>query len=237
MILVGVGGARGSGKNTFAKLCIEILEEKGYTALEMSWASLLKKQAARSLGIDLGDQFEAYNKWADEFKAIGKISVSYLDRTGSEYPDFEISGREYLQYDGTEGHREVFDDNFWVNEFWAHNKMEEWYKDSDMVVFICDTRFDNEAQSVVEHGGINIRIQRDEVEESLEDTHASEAGFDPQYLDVVIENNEGLEELQVAAETFVASILAGEELKQKVLEITEPSFEELDRKEFESRLP
>ena len=224
MILVGVGGARGSGKNTFAKLCIEILEEKGYTALEMSWAARLKESAFKTFGFKGDGKAKTYNDWADEFKSIGKVKVTFEDKAGSPYEDVEITGREFLQNYGTEAHRKVFADNFWVDAFWETNRFGD-----DSIVFVCDTRFDNEAKSIVDHGGINIRIQRDEVEESLEDTHASEAGFDPQYLDVVIENNGSMEDLQVAAETFVASILAGEELKAQLQKSANEYHERIDR--------
>lgn len=213
MILIGVSGFKGSGKNTFAKKCLNDLAcNYGRVAHEMSWASLLKESAAASLGIELtGGTETAANEWADEFKSVGQVTVSYRDKAGSDYPDVTISGREFLQNYGTEAHREIFDDDFWVNAFWTNNDFRE-----DDIVFICDTRFENEARSIKEHNGLIIQIANDKVDSAANDTHASEVPLPGEYIDIVVDNNGTIDDLTETAETFVASIMDGEKLKKGI---------------------
>lgn len=224
MILVGVAGNKGSGKNTFAKDCINELScNYGRRAFEMSWAELLKISAAEALGV----KFEwtgQYLKWADDLKSHGYISVDIKQEDGINYTRHEISGREYLQNYGTEAHREIFDYDFWVNAFWNTNDFAE-----EDIVFICDTRFDNEALSIKEHGGLIAQISNDRVDKTANDSHASEVPLPGEYIDVVVDNNGTREDLKEVAETFIASIMQGEELKAKLKRDTEQYHERIDR--------
>lgn len=202
MILIGVSGFKGSGKNTFAKKCLNDLAcNYGRVAHEMSWAELLKLSAAASFGL----QFESVSKcleWADKLKSRGYVSVDIKQEDGINYDRHEITGREFLQNYGTEAHREIFDDDFWVNAFWTNNDFRE-----DDIVFICDTRFENEARSIKEHNGLIIQIANDKVDSAANDTHASEVPLPGEYIDIVIDNNGTLDDLNEAAETFVEELL------------------------------
>ncbi len=196
MILVGVAGNKGSGKNTFAKECINDLAcNYGKVAYEMSWAELLKVSAAKALGYEF-DSVSEYLEWADSFKQVADVYVTDNGRIVQQ-----ITGREFLQNYGTEAHREVFDDDFWVNAFWNSNIFRD-----DSVVFICDCRFPNEIQSIKEHGGIVVQIQRDNVDNN--DSHASEQGIDLADVDIIIDNNSTIEELKESAEVFINEILS-----------------------------
>jgi len=192
MILVGVAGNKGSGKNTFATKCIEFLSsEYGRVGYEMSWASLLKESAAATLGVHTNKASE----WADSFKNNYDVLLTDNGKTVHS-----ISGREFLQNYGTEAHRDIFDDDFWVNAFWDSNT----FQSSD-IVFITDCRFSNEVRSVKEHGGILVKIENDRIDNN--DEHASEQGIEMENVDVVIMNHSTIENLQEQAEVFVTSLL------------------------------
>lgn len=211
MILIGIAGAKGSGKNTFAQLCIDYLRQAhGREAFEMSWAELLKVSAAESLGLSF-DSIDGYLEWADKFKEEGSVTTEWWNPTkikngieqyiGSQ-SIVQISGREFLQNYGTEAHREIFDDDFWVNAFWTTNDFRE-----DDIVFICDTRFENEARSIKEHNGLIIQIANDKVDSAANDTHASEVPLAGEYIDIIVDNNGSLEDLKKSAEMFVEGCL------------------------------
>lgn len=197
MVIIGVAGDRGSGKNTFARLCIKYIEENypELTAREESWAFLLKKSAAHSLGFKFETDQE-YNDWADMFKETGSVEISYLPIDEFASVVKTITGREFLQFYGTEGHRDIFSDDFWVDAFWSANEFDE----SD-VVFITDTRFENEAESNIKHDGINIKIANDRIQN--EDSHVSEQGLPAEFIYTVVSNHGSMYELKNAAEQFV----------------------------------
>ena len=71
-------------------------------------------------------------------------------------------------------------------------------------MFIPDTRFENEAESIKERNGIILRIDRESAKS--EDTHASEAGLPGELIDIVVDNNGSIDDLYESAKTFVGSI-------------------------------
>jgi len=195
-MIIGLAGSKGSGKDTFAKLCVDIInEEEGHLACVQSWAYLLKKSAAATLGIDIDD----INSWADSMKNEGQVEAAWYDDSDNVVT---ISGREFLQNYGTEAHREIFGKDFWVNAFWEEN--DEAALNIVDVMFIADTRFENEAQSIKDRGGIVLRIDRGLAKSN--DTHASELGLPGELIDIVVDNNGTLYELEQSARTFVNSI-------------------------------
>lgn len=196
MNFIGLSGDRGSGKNTFARLCIDYIKEEHpeYSPREESFASLLKKSAAAALGFS-ADNAEP---WADELKREGSEVKTILYMPDSEwlYETTGITGRQFLQNYGTEAHRNIFGMDFWVDAFWSTNEFSE-----NDVVFICDARFDNEAQSIIDRGGIIAQVVNDRVNNN--DSHASEAGLPGELISAIIDNNGTIEDLRETAKTFV----------------------------------
>jgi hypothetical protein len=204
MLIIGVAGDRGAGKNTFADLCGDYIRHDypSYNYKEASWAYLLKKSAAASLGFELEAIDDNDLKiWSDGLKLNGEVnseSISEVDGT-EVVVSTRISGREFLQRYGTEAHREIFGTNFWVDAFWEVND----FQDND-IVFVCDTRFENEAQSIKDRGGIIVEIVNDRI--NNEDSHASELGLPREYIDIIVDNSSTIDNLEASAETFVDSI-------------------------------
>lgn len=145
-MIIGLIGQAGSGKNTFAERL------KLFSLLpvdERSFADKLKKSAAASLGISV--------EVLESIKNTGTIIVGDPKKTvfgKSSKPITEISIRSFLQKTGTEAHRDIFGDSFWLD---AALPLTENYPKTRLTV-ITDPRFPNEAKRIEELGGITIKI-------------------------------------------------------------------------------
>lgn len=184
-MIIGLAGAKTAGKNTVAKMIAEEFGNK-YEVKEWSFAEDLKRSAAAALGIQTDDPVA----WCDEFKEEGTITVEI-----NSPREHMISGREYLQYYGTEAHRDIFDDDFWVGN--VLEKIHNDYQDGDLsrIDLITDVRFPNEAEAIKyvrEYGelfdGAVIKVKRPSVE-NHGDTHASEIPLPDELIDRVILND------------------------------------------------
>ena len=181
MRIIGLNGYARSGKDTVAGFISEIYD--GEVEI-VAFADLIKLSAARALKActdpdDVG--LPAVRAWADQFK--NGWSVRIFDRIGNQVGGMQ--GREFLQRYGTEAHRELFGDDFWVDQI-------DWQRDCDVLVF-TDVRFENEARAIKERGGKVWRIERPS---SRAGRHASEQPLDPALIDRVIINNFDLEHLR-----------------------------------------
>jgi len=123
-----------------------------------------------------------------------------VDGYGWDWAKENTDARRLLQIYGTEIGREMFGENFWVDQ--AFKGLEELRQ----IVF-TDTRFPNEAQRVKDSGGTVWRITRPGVEAAND--HASEHALDDWNFDYHINNNGTLEDLAVQVGTAVARIRRG----------------------------
>lgn len=175
MMLVGITGFAGSGKDTAAQALLDIGWERRAFADPMRDGLL---------GVD-----PIVNAWYHHVDGITSVTVEHLsevierigwDRTKREYPEV----RRLLQAYGTEGGRDVHGQNCWVNA------IEDTLLGGVDYVF-TDVRFPNERDFIQEQDGIVIRICRDGVD--AVNAHASEQVLDN--IDVGIYNNGSIEEL------------------------------------------
>lgn len=194
MKLVGFTGPMGSGKDTAYQFLAEYLESKGKNALRRGFADALKLSAYRCFNPDAS--LEESLEWADMIKRGGRITWE------AEGSSNGIPGRQFLQYYGTEAHRDVFGSNFWVDTLLpvdgfkkidqitmdyipdirktddpdVHGAWTTNFKGKDIgwadVAVITDARFPNEAERIRELGGTIVRIERPAVEREI--IHASE---------------------------------------------------------------
>lgn len=204
-VLLGLTGLRGSGKDTAFGFIREWAEGRGLTAQRRSLADKLKHSAARSLGFDRLEENDAI-VLMNELKEFGEITT-YIP---SQSIAFTIEGRQFLQFYGTEGHRDVFGGDFWADallpkseisfsqEIWPDRRPEpDWWDNfaNADICGICDVRFPNEGKRVKELGGQIWQIHRPGMEQ---DGHSSEAGLPPEMIDLVITNNGTMDEFQDA---------------------------------------
>lgn len=180
MPLIGINGLKSSGKDTVAERLIE-----KYNYKYISFAAKLKESAASLWGFDP-------IKW-EEWKNDSEVVISIFSLSSAD-PHESVTAREFLQRYGTESHRDIFGQGFWVEHaLRGINPSLEKY-------VIPDTRFENEIDAIHNLGGIVVRIVRDEVESN--DTHASEVPPPLHKIDYTIDNNGGLTDLYKSVDDF-----------------------------------
>ena len=114
----------------------------------------------------------------------------------------KLTPRKLLQLLGTECGREILHPNIWVNALFADYSDRQFrgstYESQISKWIITDCRFPNEAQAIVDRGGIVIRVNRyDEngMPYKTLNNHPSETSLDNYEFDHVINNNGSIEEL------------------------------------------
>jgi hypothetical protein len=175
-VIIGLSGYKGSGKDTVADY---LVERHGF--IKISFAKKLKQSASALFGIE-EDNWEV---WKNDPNI--KISIKTENSSEPSLEHAKLTAREFLQRYGTEAHREIFGDDFWVeNAFSDVNNF------SDYVVPDC--RFENEINEIHKRGGLVVRIDRQLVSpDSL--LHISEAPPNPDLIDWHLDNNSSIDVL------------------------------------------
>lgn len=200
MKLIGLNGRKLSGKDEAFKILRDNNPQLRF--VRTSFADKMKLSGMRSLGYDFGvdGDMGACVAAADYIKDHASVTVEY--DSGTEH---KISGREFWQFYGTEGHRDVLGYDIWLDQVlplpegnrWA-DTMDEWlphlFPDTDVVVE-TSARFENEARRVLDLGGEVWHIDADKRLGEL-DEHVSDARLPPEYITLTIPNNGTLEQFQ-----------------------------------------
>lgn len=187
--IIGLAGAAGSGKDTVCQIIQELLAESNLVVERDAFADRLKVSAARSLG-NSGDKEEciADMNW---IKLHGYIGI--FDDEGNLKGG--ISGREYLQYFGTEGHRQVFSDSFWVDQVLPDYQAPFHGRQPFDILVITDVRFPDETARLRECGAEIWKVRRSSA--ILPGTqHSSEQGVPDEDCDFFIDNEGSMEALK-----------------------------------------
>jgi hypothetical protein len=199
---LGLNGFKGSGKDTVFSFLQSGLAVEKYGNLNVqrdAFADRLKLSAYRCFKPDA--TLEEALAWAEDMKSVGGISV-YTLSDDPEFPDIYVSGREFLQFYGTEAHRDVFDKGFWVNAVPLQPG-----DDVDVLV-ITDCRFPNEAEAILSQpGSAVIEIVRDGV---ASDGHASEQPLPEELVTARIYNDGTLDDLRKNT-LYLWEVLTGQE--------------------------
>jgi hypothetical protein len=158
MTLVAFNGKLGSGKDTAGE---RLDAMAACPTNRLSFARPLKESAAALLDIPAED-WETY-KHDPEVKVMLSVGyeefeVGYPDDGGEvlEQPRVirEFTARQFLQRYGTESHRDVFGENFWVDLALESYR----YSSSSDLTYITDCRFENEAEAVLKLGGVVVNV-------------------------------------------------------------------------------
>lgn len=201
MQLIGINGFKRSGKNTVGEI-IRDSNPDVHVHL-VGFADKLKIAAARALGFVDGNERELIDLM-DEFKESAQLSIFYRKDRDSLSTAHLISGRQYLQFFGTEAGRETFSDSFWIDlvlpnpamqEGWiqaGEEQLERMYPGVDILV-VTDVRFDNEARRVKSLGGQVWEVVRPGVDGG---SHSSERPLARDLIDLTIQNDADLEGLE-----------------------------------------
>lgn len=215
-IIIGFNGKARSGKDSAASYLVD-----NYLFDQLSFASPLKKEMEFFFGKISDEHKEAPSLISvrrDHIHGMAK-SFGFTNRVGEFYDKFKeeflpfkvgetdatfeysISYRRFAQTLGTNVARSM-DENVWVDYLLKQ------LNDKDSVV-ISDVRFDNEAEAIINNGGVVIRIIRDVAENLVQDDtaqHISEGGVSDNLITATIENNTTLEEFYEALEKTLDSI-------------------------------
>lgn len=157
--IVGISGRAGSGKDTVAEMIHRILETRGGDTTTICFAKPLK-DIAQICGYSYDQLYDQNHK----------NDVS---------PLWNMSGRKFLQFVGTELFRNNIDPDFWVKLY--ENNVKTAIKKYYFPVLTPDVRFANESQSIKRMGGIVVYVDRPGISTM---THESEKleGIDPDYI-------------------------------------------------------
>lgn len=192
MLLIGLTGAKRSGKGSVANYIVNWSQQAGVRAVERGFSDSMKLGAYRCL-IDPKGNIEDALAWEGEFKTEAEIHVE------SREDSFKVTGREFLQRYGTEAHRDIFGQDFWLDYLIPNDDPERLRANfaNAQVGIISDLRFDNEAERIRELGGVVWEIDRFERWKE-QDNHTSESGVNSALIDCVITNDGSLGDLHQA---------------------------------------
>ena len=146
-MLIGLNGRIGAGKNTVAQR----LAMLHGNVIEVSFAAKLKESVCALLGCTLHD-LEVWKNKPERCVAVGTL----VDGLGFvPHKDTVMTVRELLQRYGTEAHRDVFGEDFWLD---AALPLHDWFYRDDILYVVTDMRFPNEAARVQGLGGVTVQV-------------------------------------------------------------------------------
>lgn len=197
MLIIGLCGYKRSGKNTAAKYIASNFEDK-YKVVEHSFAGKLKQSALAAITGEIWPEEDAIKACESikeritiKFEASGKPNAEFADVLKS----FSLTGREYLQWYGTEAHRKIFGQDFWTDiilNYIYNERNENRAEWNEFLDIITDVRFPDEIKAIKYMGGKVMRINRPGI--MFYDPHDSEAELPTELIDVEIYNDGSLEE-------------------------------------------
>lgn len=196
MKIIGLSGDARAGKDTVGEMIVAYCQSEGIKAKKDSFAAKLKVSAAAALGQHDLSVAEAI-AFCDRVKAEGAIMTVALN----DGEIIEFSGREFLQWYGTDAHRKVFSTDFWVDALFSqYNLVGDAVPD---VLVLTDCRFPNEATACSTRGGEVWEVIRPDNPDALSDDlklHASENGLPAELITRTIDNSVSMEGLWMTVE-------------------------------------
>lgn len=121
-----------------------------------------------------------------------------------DFPSDALNGktpRYAMQTLGTEWGRKMLAQDLWINYLMRRSTGQR--------LVVPDIRFENEAQAILNNGGLILKVVRPGVE-IVESTHSSEAGIPDNLVGHTFVNDKGIEELGYAVTDLMYCHFAGE---------------------------
>ncbi len=175
--VLGFTGVAGAGKDT----AYERLEALAGSDVfqRRSVADPLKESVAALFGSSL-EQLEEWKRNPDAFVGWG---IERPDEPGCDglVPSWTMTWRELMQRYGTEAHRGIFGDDFWLDQWRDYVDAHQ-----DVIVVNTSVRFENEARAILERGGEVWHI--DGPQDAGAGGHESEQRLPDELITRVIDN-------------------------------------------------
>lgn len=179
-MIIGIGHRMRSGKNTLAEFIAEAIPNVVIDAFAVGLKNTL---------LQLFPMIKPDHLFGDDRSSI----IPGIKINGKE-----ANSREIMQYFGTEVCRSMYAD-VWANQLIHRAEMQK-----DKIIICADVRFPNEAAAIKRHGGILIKVERDNIAVS---DHISEHLLDNYNgWDHIIQNNSSLEHLKSEALRLAAEL-------------------------------
>jgi len=191
MRLIGLHGRLRSGKNE----AVEFIREAADPGIvqRAAFADKIKLSAALALGFEPESVEEAI-EICNLIKEHYWVSVTDVDNNTFG----EVTGREFLQRYGTESHRNIFGEEFWLDALLPRSSAPLYaqFPGTDVLV-VTDVRFENEAYRIRMLGG---EVWYIEAEQRLgpRDEHISEQLLADHWLTRTVSNNTDLLDFEQA---------------------------------------
>lgn len=211
MRVIGLTGKARAGKDTACGFIKGWGETAGVEVERAAFADKLKVSAARALGFQGASRLGSPEETAECVafcNALKHEDVTiraerfYPGNTGPDpepptyEPLAELSGRAFLQFYGTEAHRGVFGEEFWVeallDDALPHGPDDPRF---GTVLVVSDVRFENEARAIHNCGGEVWEVVREKNLDALSgglEAHSSEVGVPADLIDRIIINDHDL---------------------------------------------
>jgi hypothetical protein len=199
-MIICISGKARSGKDTFADMLAESLNNNGYGIfILMAFAHELK------LGVQREFDLSYAQLWGDKKEVEDK---RYPKPDGNGF----WTGREMMQNYGQ--FFRTIESGFWIRKLFDVIDDKEYNN-----VIITDARHPNEVDAVVNKGGYHIKIVRPDKEEVHNQKHISETALEEDYkVDIKILNDRTLEELKTKSEDVVKTLMSMESLRKSLKE-------------------
>lgn len=202
-IVIAVSGRIKNGKDTIAD---HLIANHGF--VKLSFAEALRQEVIRVWGRTI-DAIHDMNVWIDRDSNTNDTCGTKGDHVMTAECVYNMlyiykpkGIRELLQEHGTELRRNE-DPMYWCKKWWEG--AEKLINTSERIV-VPDTRFENEAKTILDFGGNLWRVERPGIPVN---DHPSEHALDHwKRWDVFFMNNEGVAELLTLVDRRVAEVLA-----------------------------
>lgn len=188
-LLLGIHAKKQSGKGTFARTLRQVAPHRVMTDTVVVPASEEKKNVelpmddfsfANALKVCCGAIFGGdVNEWFGDEKMKQTRDEFWAERLGEDW----ATRRKQMQLFGTEIVRERIHWQTWIWSVEARiiRMIEDPAYAGGGIVLFADTRYDNEAKFIKNHGGMVVNLSRPNYPH--QDGHSSEAGIDPKWFD------------------------------------------------------
>lgn len=191
--LIGLGGPLRAGKDAAAD---RLVEAHGY--VKIGFSDALLDHAKRLDPYILVDTAEAAHLQIDSgFYRFNDLLDAHGYIEAKTIKDF----REFMQKDGTEGGRNFFGENVWVN---IVAKMIDDHRGAGHPVVVTGVRYPNELQMIRELSGWPVWISRPGLESTS--THTSETSVTVADFEVEMVNGGTLEDLYTNVDNFATTL-------------------------------